>query len=533
VWPFEHRKRRRKKKGKDQRGQISHNESGPLFHDLKKNLDKIREELGHSTDLIVREFESDGERNIRFAAVYIDGLVDNNMVGDFIMKSLMLESRDDRQAVSPFDRVQENGLAVGEVKITRDWNGLILSILCGETVILMDGWDEAISCGTKGGETRPIDEPTSQVVIRGPRDSFTESIRTNTALVRRRIKSPNLWLETMRIGEVTQTDVSLMYIKGIVDEKLVREVKNRLERIQIDSILESGYIEEMIRDSALSPFPTLYMTERPDVIAGNLLEGRVAILVDGTPFALVVPALLNQFFQTTEDYYQNYWISGFLRFVRYGAFLLSLLTPSLYIAATTFHPAMIPTTFLITLVAQREGIPFPAFVEALIMELMFEILREAGIRLPRPVGQAVSIVGAIVLGDAAVRAGMVSPAMVIVVAITAIASFSAPSYNLAITARLLRFLFMLAAASFGLFGIALLLIVVLAHLSSLRSFGVPYLSPLAPFIFSDQKDTLFRFPWWSLVTRPRLISQKNMTRMEKDLRPSPPDKPTEGEGNEK
>ncbi|PTM57574.1 spore germination protein [Desmospora activa] len=523
------RERRRKRRNHRQQDSV-HSNQPTLFHDLHANLEKIREELGESTDLVIRQFQSKGDKPIPFALVYIDGLVNSDRIGDLIMKSMLLESESYHRTTpeNTFARVKTRILAIGEIKAVHDWDQLLLSILSGETAILMDGWNEAFRCATKGGEKRAVEEPSSQASVRGPRDSFTELIRTNTALVRRRIKSPRLRLETRQIGKETQTDVAIMYINGIVDEKLVAEVRQRLDQIEIDGVLESGYIEDLIRDATFSPFPTVYASERPDVIAGNLLEGRVAILVDGTPFVLVVPTILVQFFQTPEDYYQNFNLSIFLRFVRYLSFTISMLLPALYIAVTTYHQGMLPTPFLISLAAQREAIPFPAFIEALVMEVMFEVMREAGIRLPRPVGQAVSIVGAIVLGEAAVRAGLVSAAMVIVVAITAIASFTAPSYGFAIPARLLRFLFMVAGASFGLYGILLLITAVLAHLCSLRSFGVPYLSPLAPFVLADQKDTVFRVPWWSMIRRPKSIHEKPI-RMADDLRPTPSKEPKDGE----
>lgn len=525
------RERRRKKRNRQQ--ESSSGSGTSLFYGLQANLDKIREELGASTDLVIRQFEgkSKGDIHPPFALVYIDGLVNSDIIGDLIMKSLLLEPVSQGRTATPentFERVKTRILAIADVKSIVDWDELLLNILSGETAILMDGWNVALRCATKGGEKRAVEEPSSQASVRGPRDSFTEMIRTNTSLIRRRIKNPRLRLETRQIGKETQTDVAIMYLNGIVDEKLVEEVRQRLDRIQVDSILESGYIEELIRDATFSPFPTIYSSERPDVIVGNLLEGRIAILVDGTPFVLIVPTMLAQFFQTPEDYYQNFALGAFLRLIRYLSFSLSMLLPSLYIAITTFHQGMLPTPFLISLAAQREAIPFPAFLEALIMELIFEVMREAGIRLPRPVGQAVSIVGAIVLGEAAVRAGFASPAMVIVVAITAIAIFTAPSYGFTVPARLLRFLFMVMAASFGLYGILLLIIVVLAHLCSLRSFGVPYLSPFAPFVLADQKDTVLRFPWWSMLTRPESIPQQPV-RMADDLRPAPAEKTKDGQ----
>ena len=343
-------------------------------------------------------------------------------------------------------------------------------------------------------------------------------------MVRRIINNPNLWVESMKIGTVTNTDVSIMYLNGIVDDKVVKEVRKRLKSIHIDSILESGYIEQLIEDQAMTPFPTINNTERPDMVAGNLLEGKVAIFINGTPFVLLVPALFIQFFQSVEDYYNRFDIASATRFLRIVVFMISLVGPALYIAATTFDQEMIPTQLLIAIAAQRETVPFPAFIEALIMEITFEILREAGIRMPKAIGSTISIVGALVIGQAAVQAGIVSPAMVMIVSITAIASFATPSYSIAISARLLRFGFMVSAAILGLYGIILALFILIVHLCSLRSFGVPYMSPLAPFIPSEIGDTIIRRPLWAMDKRPKLSSNsKNPNREEDNQKPQPPE----------
>jgi spore germination protein KA len=468
-----------------------------LHHHLTDNLDEIRKKLGNSSDIIIRQFEC-GSSRIPAAAVYIDGLTDKEMVDDFVMRSMEFE------------------ISSNTDKTIKNMDELLMSILSGDTIILIDGWTAAISGRTRGGQVRQVSEPTAQVVIRGPKESFTESIGTNVSLLRRKIKNANLWVDTLQIGEVTQTDVSIVYIKGIANDKIVQEVKKRLKDIHTDSILESGYIEQFIEDNIYSLFPTVYNTERPDIVAGNLLEGRIAILVDGTPFVLITPVSFFMFFQSVEDYYQRFIVSSMIRLLRYIALLISLFGPSVYIASITFHQEMIPTPLLISLASQREGVPFPAFIEALIMEFTFEILREAGVRMPRAIGQAVSIVGALVLGQAAVQAGIVSPAMVIVVSITGISSFTTPAFSMALSVRAIRFLIMFSAAIMGFYGIAILSIILIAHMCGIRSFGIPYMTPLAPFNLGDQKDTLIRFPMKFLFSRPRLISQNNITRMEKD-----------------
>ncbi|XTP54157.1 spore germination protein [Niallia sp. Krafla_26] len=496
-----------------------------LSSDLEENLVYIKETLGNSSDLVLREFHIGIKQEHHLAVIYTDGLVDSTFIQDFILEALMIDSKEIHAENAPIIRtLKARILPMADLKEVTNYQDIFSHIMSGNTVLILDGFQIGFALGSKGGAQRSVQEPTSQTVVRGPKDGFTEGLRTNTALIRRRIKDTSLRVDSMKIGRRTQTDLAIMYIDGVVNNETVTEVKERLERIDIDGILESGQIEELIQDARFSPFPTIMHTERPDVVAGALLEGRVAIVIDGTPFVLLAPSLFIHFFQASEDYYQKSDISTFLRILRYLAFFLALLTPSAFIAVTTFHQEMLPSQLLISLAAQREGVPLPAIVEAIMMEITFEILREAGIRMPRAVGPAISIVGALVIGQAAVEAGIVSASMVIVVALTAISSFVSPAFNISITARLLRFPLMFLAASFGLFGILLGLIVMVLHLSSLRSFGVPYLAPNSPFILEDQKDNFVRLPRWLLRTRPHLINKNNMTRSA-----TPPPKPPEPE----
>ncbi|XJZ28854.1 spore germination protein [Bacillota bacterium Lsc_1132] len=490
----------------------------PIKKKYQDNLLRIKEELGNSTDIVMREFLFQNQNG---ALVYIDGISDSKVISEFILETLMKNNSKPDEGKDPFKLLLKKAISLGSTSQIRTWDKLYESLLSGDTLIFLDGYDVAIGGSTRGGEKRAISEPTTQLTIRGPKDAFTESLRTNTSLIRRRIKSPNLWLETMKIGTVTQTDIGLMYIKGIVNEKIIEEAKIRLNRIEIDSILDSGYIEQLIEDQTWTTFPTVYHTERPDVVCSQLLEGRIAILVDGTPFVLTGPAVFIQFFQAADDYYSRFDISTGIRVLRIAAFFISLIGPSIYIAATTFHQEMIPTTMAIAIAAQRENVPFPAFIEAVIMEITFEILREAGLRLPRAVGQAVSIVGALVIGQAAVQAGFVSPVMVIVVSITAIASFSTPTFSMAISARLLRFIIMVLATFLGFYGISLGVMVMTIHLCALRSFGVPYMAPIAPFSLHNQQDVFIRFPIWAMKSRPHLISKDNLVRTGKNQKPSP------------
>ena len=392
----------------------------------------------------------------------------------------------------------------------------------GDCGVLVHGVANGLACDTKGWERRGVEEPTTESTIRGPKEGFIESLRTNTSMLRRRIKDPRLWIEELKIGRITQTCVAVVHISGVADKRVVEKVRNRLRQVDTDSIQESGHLEEYIEDAPSSPFPTVLRTERPDRVTGALLEGRVAILTDGTPFALIVPATFTMFLTTSEDYYERHFVGTALRIIRWGAFMMSLMLPALYIAIITFHQEMLPTPLILSIAAQREGVPFPALVEAFVMEVLFEVFREAGVRLPRMVGPAVSIIGGLVLGDVAIRAGLVSPAMVMIVAGTGIASFATPVFSLAIGARLIRFAMMLLAGVLGIFGIVAGLFGLLIHLAALRSFGVPFMEPLVPLIFSELKDALLRLPWWALRTRPKLASEANPIRQAPNLKPQPP-----------
>lgn len=491
-----------------------------IFSKLEDNLNELTSKFGNSPDLIIRKFEIIHTK-FQVAAVYMEGITDKGMVDDFIshlmtfdtVKEGLLNVTSEQEI---FTFMKDKALSIGKETIVHKWNELCGELLSGNTIVFIDGIGEAVSGSTSGGEVRAITEATTQVTIRGPKESFTESIVTNISLVRRRIKSVDLWVEQIKVGAVTQTEVAIMYINGIADNKSVQKIKTRLKNIKIDAILESGYIEQFIEDSTFSPFPTVYNTERPDSVAGNLLEGRIAIFVNGTPFVLIVPTTFFMFFHAVEDYYQRFEIATLVRMLRFTCLLISLFGPAMFIAALTFHQEMIPTPLLINLASQREGVPFPIFVEAIIMEVTFEIIREAGIRMPSSIGQTVSIIGGLVLGQAAVEAGIVSPAMVILVSITGISSFATPAFNMALSIRYLRFVILFVSAFMGLYGIAVAGIILIAHMCGLQSMGIPFMAPVAPFTPADQKDIIIRLPLQSMRSRPRFVSSKDKKRMETD-----------------
>ncbi|WP_309118121.1 spore germination protein [Paenibacillus sp.] len=491
---------------------------------LNGNIQTIRELTGNSSDVVIRTFAACN--GTPAAIAFISGLTDNAIVNENILRPLMTSDPPpggDSPPSSPSDFMQTvvgRILTVNSVKSINTIADVLTMLFEGNTIVFLEGVDRALAVNTPKWEHRGVEEPSSQTVIRGPKEGFNENIGTNLALLRRRIKSPNLWKIDRRIGKQTQTDVCVLYLKGTADEDLVTEVLRRLDKIETDSILESGFLEEFIQDQTFTPFPTVINSERPDATTAAILEGKIAILTDGTPFALILPVTFFEFLLASEDYYQRFDISSFLRVLRFGAFTASMLLPSIYIAITTFHQEMLPTTMLISLAAQREGVPFPAFVEAFLMEITFEVLREAGTRMPRAIGPAISIVGALVLGQAAVEAGLVSAAMVIVVSFTAISSFVAPATNIAIASRLLRFVLMIFSATLGFFGIMTFLFMLLIHMAGIRSFGVPYLSPFAPILRNNWKDVFVRVPWRMMTTRPLPFASNNKRRQRQKPDPS-------------
>ncbi|WP_245236997.1 spore germination protein, partial [Paenibacillus ihuae] len=361
-------------------------------------------------------------------------------------------------------------------------------------------------------DSRSLDEPVSEALLRGPRLGFSESLNENTSILRRQGRSDQLEIVKHRAGNRIQKDLVIAYMKDIVNPELLQEVESRISKLDIDFLAESGYIEQLIEDNYLSPFQQVQNTERPDRVISALLEGRIAILLDGTPFALIVPVTFSMLLQSPEDYYERWLPGSLLRMLRFAASFLALMAPALYISFISFHPGLIPTELALSIIETRQGVPFPSIIEVLILEVSIEILREAGIRLPKPVGPAMGIVGGLIIGDAAVNAGIVSPFLVIVVAVTAISSFSIPMYSAGITLRILRFVGMGFAAMLGMFGTILFFLLICSHLTKLKSFGVPYLTPVSPFRARDWKDLFFRAPLTLMKRRPAMMKTQDSKR---------------------
>jgi spore germination protein KA len=485
-----------------------------LSEQLNVNLSRLQSIYADCSDVIFHDFFIGG--HTRAILVYIDGLAHVEEIDQHVLQPLQHDF-----PLEPTLPDVRKKIAISSIKPVKTIADVTEELSCGHPVLLVEQEAQGLAIGVSKWDKRAIDEPTSESVLRGPREGFIESLRTNRAMLRRKIRSTNLKFKTVSVGTYTKTEVAVAYIEGVASPALVDEVTNRLKRIEIDGILESAYIEELIEDNPYSPFPQLLSTERPDMASAYLLEGHVVILTEGTPSVLIAPITLYSLLQSPEDYYEKYFVGTAIRWLRYVFFAISLLGPSVYVAIVTFHQEMIPTPLLLTMASSREQIPFPALVEAWLMETMFEALREAGARLPKQIGSAVSIVGALVIGQAAIAAGIVSTPMVMVVAITGIASFMAPRFIVGIAIRLLRFPMMLLAGFLGLLGVILGVIVILSHLLSLRSFGVAYMAPLAPMKARELKDVLWRAPQWKMNTRPHPAGDWSTYRQAPGQRPGP------------
>lgn len=475
-------------------------------NDIPDNIDMlealIKENLNNSSDVVVHKFESIGGG--KFLISYIDGLVDTDLINRDIITPLVSNTKENDI---------EKCLHVSKIEQIKKISDALDGILAGNTLIYLDELNTIYSVDLKKFEKRAVVEPESESVVRGSKEGFVESIRTNTSLLRRRIKNKSLVLENIKIGKRTKTNITLAYIDDIVNKDVLKELKKRLGLIDTDAILESGYIEQFIEDDPYSIVATIGNTQKPDVVAGKILEGRVAIFCDGTPHVLTVPYLFIENLQASEDYYMRPYMASILRILRFMALFISIMLPALYVDFQTYDQEMIPTTLLITMASSREGVPFPALIEALLMLFLFELLKESGLRMPKVIGSAVSIVGALILGEAAVSAGLVSAPMVIVVAATAVASFILPSLNEVIVFYRLFFLFL--SGFMGLVGIACGIIAVFMQVLSLRSFGIPFTSPASPMEMQGLKDYVIRFPLWEMVFRPVSIVKNNVKRVKK------------------
>jgi hypothetical protein len=494
--------------------------------DLQSNIKYIKQQFGQSFDLIHRTFVIGAGGGTEGAVFCLDGMSDGGRLDALFQALLALSNPPFAQpqiAADPTEQVMATIIAAGEVKTVTDLDQVVDAILQGQWALFLDGSPRAMVADLRKPPGRGVQEPGTEMETRGPRDGFTEDVILNVALIRRRLRDPRLRIHHMTIGQRSKTDVVMVYIEGLARPELVREMRTRLERIDVDSILGAGYIEELIQDNPRSPLGALNYTERPDKLVGNLLEGRIGIVMDNSPFVLIVPTIFWHWFQAPGDYYHNYMISSVYRWLRMLALLLALVGPSMYTMLSSFHHEMVPTPLALSMAAGREGTPLPTLIEVLAMTITFEIIHEAGLRLPRAVGQTVSIVGALVIGEAAVSAGLTAPATVIVVGGAGLAAFALPIYSSSLIVRLVRVPLLILSGTFGVFGFVVGTSFLALHAASLRNLGQPFLSPLGPLHPGQLKDTLARAPWWKMGKRPTAAAESQRQRMGKSVQaPHPP-----------
>lgn len=494
--------------------------SGSIQSELIKNEERIEKLFKNCGDIIKREIEVPTVPPFKIYGVYTDGLINRDILENYLLsRTFDAKNLAPSPVEEPLSRTQivmQHFSATFDVKEADTMDDMVKAVLSGDSAIFVEGMTKGLVIATRGWPGRSVSEPSTENVVRGPREGFTETIRFNTVLVRRRIRDTKLKFKMISFGTRSRTDIAIVYIEDIAKPELVNEVEKRLNKYVIDAVLDSGYIEQLIEDSWKSPFPQTQATERPDKFAASLLEGKVGLLVDTSPFGIIVPATLNAFYQASEDYYQRWQIMSFTRILRYLVSFLSFTLPGLYIAVLNFHPDILPTPFAISIAASREGITFSTVTEIIVTEIIFELFREAGIRAPGAIGHVVSLVGGLVIGQAAVDAKIISPMILIIVAFTAICTFAIPDYNLTSAFRLIRYLFIALSAALGIYGFAIAAVLVLAHLCSLESFNIPYLAPYNVSDqnkFSDLKDTVLRFPTFMQTERPIFARQMQRRRL--------------------
>lgn len=486
----------------------------PLPRDIEALRAQICADWQPCPDLRFRTVTVDGRAIL---LVWVQGLVDADLLQAGILDPLSRPHRRIRSAKTLWTQI-----TFGSIASIQTLNQLYNALFEGKVVLALQGESHhAVTVDVSQLPGRQMDKPEKEPTLQGPQEAFVENMNMNVALLRKRLRSPRFKIETRELGTYSHTRVAILYVEGIVKPELVQEVRQRMDKICVDAVHDINEIHELIADEPFSLYPTIEETERPERVCAAVLQGRVGIMMDGSPACMLVPVTFPNLLASPEDYYLQYTLALPLRLMRHVLFWASTLLPGLYVAALSFNQDLMPTPLLISVAAQHLGIPFPSVAEALFMMAAFEALREAGTRLPRAVGQSVSIVGTLLIGDSAVRAGLVSPGMVIVVAGTGVASFAIPTFGLVNACRITQFLFVLSAGLFGLYGIVLLGLVLVGHLVSIRSFGVPYLSPLAPLVWTDLKDVIIRAPWWAMRRRPRQFEPIDTVRA-RAIRPREP-----------
>ncbi len=478
--------------------------------------------FGHSQDLTVRHISLEPGA-VPAMIVYLPTMVDEPRLDQSLHSLLQPASAAERPpaARDVVGWIRHHQVSAPDTSEVVQIRQAAFAVSEGMAVLFVQGSGCALAFDVTGGPQRAISESKTQRVVRGPREGFIESIHVNLTLIRRRVRDPRLRVDMLTVGELTRTRVAVCYLATVCKQSLIDEAMRRIRRVKVDGMLDSGQLMELIEDTPWTVFPLVRATERPDAVVGGLLEGRFAIVVDGSPWVLVAPSTFMDLIHSPEDYFERFPAVVLVRILRVLFAAVALFGPSIYVALTTFHRETIPTNLLLTIMAAREGVPFPAAMEAFMMELGFEIIREAGVRMPSQLGQSVSIVGALILGESAIQAGIVSAPMIITVAVTALANLMLPDYSTALALRMLRFPLLILAGTYGTYGLILGATALLIHLLSLRSFGTPYMAPFGPLLPSDLRDTVVRSPLWARQKRPAAVEQTDPVRAGHGMKPGP------------
>lgn len=507
-------------KAKKEEDQKKPDPSDKVSIELDANLEYMKKvySIPINSDIIIREFMIlHRNKSVKAFIIFFDGLVNRELINSHILMPLMVNSmfeiKENSDGLQEF--IASKLLPHCQVRIEKSYGKIKEKVNFGSCALFVDSVEVSFTADVKGWEHRPVEKPNNEIVIRGPQEAFNELLRTCTAQIRKKLKDEDLIVEDVNVGKISKTPCSMLYIKDVANERLVNEVRRRLENINVDYLLDSGTLEQLIEDSSIFPSPQMISTERPDYVSELLSNGRIAIVVSGSPIVLVVPVTAFDLMHSAEDLYIRYPYVNFLRYIRYTALLLALLMPGIYLAIVNYHQDMIPTDLLLAVEAARERVPFPSIVEILLMELSFELIREAGIRVPGPIGPTLGIIGALILGEAAVAANIVSPVLIIIVAVTGIGSFVIPNYSLAYSIRIMRFVFILLGGLAGFFGISIGLFLLGIWSVSLKSFGVPFMAPFGPRTSRSYKNIMFRAPEWKLEARPDFLSVKKKARQSK------------------
>ena len=486
-----------------------------VSENIKENMKAYRQIYKDCSDIKMREMMLGRKKNVRCFLAYIEVAVSNILMETTALGRLLsyLEQAPGEEIVEILDK---NALGIADVTPFETMEEAAQGMLTGDAILFVDGYPKALKISDKGYPNMGVTEADSEKVIRGSNEGFADSIKVNTALIRKRVRSTKVKVKEMRPGVRSHTNVNLVYMEDLAYPEIIAEVEKRLNRYEIDGVLDSGVIEQLAEEKWYSPFPQFQTTQRPDRAAMAILEGRVVVLSDNSPVALSLPTDYNSFIKTSDDYYNRWEVATFGRLLRYIASFFAMTFPGLYLAVTNFHTQVLPTTLLLSFQAARQGVPFPAVFEVLLMEISFELLREAGVRLPGAMGNTIGIVGGLIIGQAAVEANLVSPIVVIIVAFTALCSFAIPNEEFAFSFRILKFVFIAVCAWLGYFGFLISLLMVLIHLSHLTSFGIPYLMPfVGPELtgYEDQRDFLWRFPLRRITKRPIYAKRDKRTKL--------------------